>query len=187
MNKAEIRKKYKASRAKIAEEDIEEKSLAIANHLLNLPIWEGEYYHLFLSIQEKKEINTEYILHILQGRDKSVILPRADFSKNEMSNILLQENTSIAISTFGIPEPVSGVEIIPSLLDVVFVPLLAYDELGNRVGYGKGFYDRLLAKCKEETLFIGLSFFPPEQEIPVEVTDIPLHFCVTPENIFTFQ
>ena len=71
-------------------------------------------------------------------------------------------------------------------LDVIFVPLLAYDEKGNRIGYGKGFYDRFLANCKPDTLFVGLSFFPPEKNISVEETDVPLHYCITPEKILSF-
>jgi 5-formyltetrahydrofolate cyclo-ligase len=48
---------------------------------------------------------------------------------------------------------------------VVFVPLLAFDKKGNRVGYGKGFYDAFLSKCKPETIKIGLSFFEAEETI----------------------
>ena len=85
------------------------------------------------------------------------------------------------------PEPVSGIKIIPSQLDVIFIPLLAYDRIGNRVGYGKGYYDRFLTKCEAKTILIGLSFFTPEEVITPEATDIPLNFCVTPHNIYTFK
>jgi 5-formyltetrahydrofolate cyclo-ligase len=67
------------------------------------------------------------------------------------------------------------------------VPLLAYDKHGNRVGYGKGFYDNFLSKCKPETIKIGLSFFPPEDKIDdVSENDVNLDFCVTPEGIISF-
>jgi 5-formyltetrahydrofolate cyclo-ligase len=70
---------------------------------------------------------------------------------------------------------------------VVFVPLLAFDKQGNRVGYGKGFYDRFLANCKPETIKIGLSFFEVENEIAdVFNNDIELDYCVTPNKIYTF-
>ena len=70
---------------------------------------------------------------------------------------------------------------------MVFVPLLAYDKQGNRVGYGKGFYDNFLSKCKPETIKIGLSFFPPEEKIKdVSESDVKLDFCVTPEEVFRF-
>jgi 5-formyltetrahydrofolate cyclo-ligase len=104
-----------------------------------------------------------------------------------MTHFLLTDNTVLRKSSYHIPEPVDGIEINENKIDVVFIPLLAYDKLGNRVGYGKGFYDRFLAKCKPETLKIGLSFFEAENEISdVNESDIKLDYCVTPNKIYTF-
>ena len=100
MNKAQLRKKYKALREHISEEEGEDFSLAIANKSLSLPIWEGTYYHLFLSISEKKEVNTEYLLHILQGRDKSVIVSKSNFEAVAMQHFLLQENLAQVFRVF---------------------------------------------------------------------------------------
>lgn len=186
MEKNTLRKKYKTLRESLPEETIEELSLQLANTALKLPIWDKTYYHLFLPIQHKKEVNTEYLMHILQGKDKSIVVPKADFATGGMIHILLQENTVLKASAYGIPEPVSGIEIALQTLEIVFVPLLSFDTKGNRIGYGKGFYDRFLASCKPETIFIGLSLFEPEQKLPSEETDIPLHFCVTPTEIFSF-
>ncbi|MBZ0327694.1 MAG: 5-formyltetrahydrofolate cyclo-ligase [Altibacter sp.] len=186
MEKELLRKKYKAIRAQLSNDFVEEGSLQIANNTLELPIWNKTFYHLFLSIAEKKEVNTEYILHILQGKDKSIVVSKTDFKQDRLQHILLQENTFIQISKFGIPEPASGIEIKPVQLDVVFVPLLVFDQKGNRIGYGKGFYDRFLAQCTVETIFVGLSFFDPEVMIDVENTDIPLHYCVTPKKVYAF-
>ncbi|MGK0210780.1 MAG: 5-formyltetrahydrofolate cyclo-ligase, partial [Polaribacter sp.] len=147
---------------------------------------ESSNYHLFLSISEKKEINTEYLLHILQGRDKSVIVPKSDFSSGELKHILLQDSTRLQPSSYGIPEPVSGIEIQVSIIDVVFVPLLVFDIEGNRVGYGKGFYDRFLAQCSANTIFIGLSFFEAEPLMENSSLDIPLHYCITPFKTYSF-
>ncbi len=102
MNKQELRKKYKEKRAQLSEDVIEEMSLAIANQALRLPIWEAVNYHIFLPIEGKKEVNTEYLLHILQGKDKSVIVPKTDFKTLAMRHILLQENTTIKVSEYGI-------------------------------------------------------------------------------------
>lgn len=187
MNKQQIRKKYKEKRAQLSQDAIEEMSLAIANQVLRLPIWEAAYYHIFLPIENKKEVNTEYVLHILQGKDKSVLVPRTDFKTLSMTHILLQENTGFKISEYGIPEPIDGIEVVSSQIQVVFVPLLAYDKTGNRVGYGKGFYDRFLSGCPENVITVGLSFFEPEDAIPAEAIDVPLNYVVTPENTHFFR
>ena len=72
-------------------------------------------------------------------------------------------------------------------MEVVFIPLLAYDKNGNRVGYGKGFYDKFLAECHPNTIKIGLSFFEPEEIISdVTTSDIQLNYCVTPNRIIKF-
>jgi 5-formyltetrahydrofolate cyclo-ligase len=186
MDKQKLRKKYKEKRARLSEATIEDLSLAIANQALKLPIWEASYFHIYLPIQNKKEVNTEYLLHILQGKDKSVILSKTDFKALAMKHILLQENTTISISEYGIPEPLEGIEIATSQIEVVFVPLLAYDSKGNRVGYGKGFYDRFLSQCSKDVIIVGLSFFEAEDRIETNATDIPLDFIVTPEKIMSF-
>ncbi len=186
MDKAQLRAAYKKRREQLSSETIEELSLQIANQALKLPIWEGTYYHLFLPIESQKEVNTEYIMHILQGKDKSTVVSKSEFKTGELKHFLLQENTVIKLSKYNIPEPVDGIEVPAEKLDVIFVPLLAYDEKGNRIGYGKGFYDRFLAACKPEALFVGLSLFPPEKNIPSEKTDVPLHYCITPEKVISF-
>jgi 5-formyltetrahydrofolate cyclo-ligase len=187
MYKKELRKKYKDLRQSLSSSKIEEKSLGIANHLLQLNIWDKTYYHLFLSIEEQKEIDTEFILNILQGKDKEIVVSKSDFNSLEMTHYLLTDNTKFKKNEYNISEPIYGLEVPVAKIDVVFVPLLAFDIKGNRVGYGKGFYDIFLAKCKPETVKIGLSFFEAEEKIEdVFENDIQLNYCVTPNNIVTF-
>ena len=194
MDKKVLRSKYKVLRQSLTQEEIEAKSLAIANQLLRMDalpslrlVWNKLYYHLFLTIEEQKEINTEYILQILAGKDKEIVISKCDFATLGMTHFLLTDNTKIKKNSYNVPEPVDGLEVPDAKIDVVFVPLLAYDKQGNRVGYGKGFYDNFLSKCKPETIKIGLSFFPPEEKIEdVSENDVKLDFCVTPEEIYKF-
>ena len=185
MEKEALRKKYKALRNQLTDAQIEDYSLAIANQLLTLDIWDYTYYHLFLPISKLREVNTEYILNILQGKDKQVIISKSDFAQNTMTHFLLTDATKLVVNAYGIPEPEGGIEIVPQQIEVVFVPLLAYDLKGNRVGYGKGFYDRFLAECNENTLKIGLSFFEPEQnEISVIDTDLSLNYILSKNKTY---
>jgi 5-formyltetrahydrofolate cyclo-ligase len=191
MTKQEIRLKYKALRKQLSENELEEWSLQIANQLIGLDIWQHNFYHLFLPIVTHNEINTEYILQILAGKDKNIVLSKSDFSTREMTHFLLTDNTKIRSNEYGIPEPIetelNGIEIQSNKIDVVFVPLLAFDKTGHRIGYGKGFYDRFLANCKPDVLKIGLSFFAHENtSFDVLSTDIQLDFCVTPSEIYKF-
>jgi len=188
MSKKELRSKYKAMRSRLTEDEIDTLSIDIANNMLNLPIWEKSFYHIFLSIQKQKEINTEFVLHILQGKDKNIVVSKSNFDNNTLDHILLTDATVLKTNSWGIPEPVDGIPISENSIDIIFIPLLAYDLKGNRIGYGKGFYDRFLSKCPPEAIKIGLSFFSPEKEIKeVKITDIGLDYCITPTETHVFN
>jgi 5-formyltetrahydrofolate cyclo-ligase len=189
MLKKEARIFYKDKRAQLSFDEIEKQSIAIANQLLKLKknkFWDKNlYYHLFLTIKEQREVNTEHILNILFAKDKEIIVSKSDFKTREMINYLLTENTRIKKNDYNIPEPLDGIEVPHKKIDVVFIPLLAYDKSGNRVGYGKGFYDRLLKKT--DCIKVGLSLFDPIAQIEdMNNNDIPLNFCITPNTIYTF-
>ena len=187
MEKKLLRVKYKELRAGLSDNDIEEKSLAIANRLIRLPIWSGTYYHIFLPILEKREVDTEFILHLLSGKDKETVISKSDFSTGQMSHYLLTDNTRIIKNEYGIPEPADGINVPAEKIDVVFVPLMAFDKTGHRVGYGKGFYDRFLADCRTDVVKIGVSFFEAEETVgDVFESDVKLNFCVTPETTYAF-
>src|SRR5690554_8085167 len=127
MTKAELRKTYKLIRQEISSEAIEELSLQIANRLLTIDVCEYSFYHLFLSIVEHKEINTDYILNILSGKDKNIVISKSDFSTGNMVHFLLTDNTVIKKNSYNIPEPIDGIEVPNKKLEVIFVPLLAFD------------------------------------------------------------
>jgi 5-formyltetrahydrofolate cyclo-ligase len=90
-------------------------------------------------------------------------------------------------NSWGIPEPDQGIEVPAGQLEVVFIPLLAWDKRGHRVGYGKGFYDNFLSACKPEVIKIGLSLFEAVEAIEgIRPEDIPMDYCVHPEGITAF-
>ena len=163
----------------------EARSFTIANHCLQLPIWDQEYIHLFLPIEGKAEIDTTLILTLLQGRDKQVVLPKVN--GNSLQHILLTDSTKLRKNQWGILEPEQGIEVPVRQLDVVFIPLLAWDKKGPRVGYGKGFYDSFLADCKPAVIKIGLSLFEGINEIEgTRPEDVQMDYCVHPEGITAF-
>lgn len=187
MTKEGLRKIYKIRRGELTRKNVEDLSLEISNKLLKLPIWAYSFYHVFLSIEEQHEVNTDYVLSILSGKDKNILISKSDFSTFKMTHFLLTDSTRVVKNAYNIPEPVGGIEILNDKIEVVFIPLLGFDKQGNRVGYGKGFYDRFLKNCRPETIKVGLSFFEAEVEITdVSPNDISLDYCVTPKNIYTF-
>ena len=77
--------------------------------------------------------------------------------------------------------------LLPAEIDLVFVPLLAFDKKGFRVGYGKGFYDKWLAGCRPDCIKVGFSYFEPVESIDDRHEfDVPLNLCITPHNVYVF-
>lgn len=186
MQKEELRSAFANQRKLLSRSARSEQSLAIANNCLRLPIWHLQFYHVFLSIPERQEVDTSFLLTILQGKDKDVVVPRVS-GGGQLSHYLLTDATRLQVSAWGIPEPVAGALVEPIQMDVVFLPLLAFDSRGYRVGYGGGYYDRFLAECRKDVLRVGLSFFDPVPAISdLHPADVPMDYCVTPESFYSF-
>ena len=161
MLKEDLRALYKKKRNSLDQKKSQDLSFEIANRCLQLNIWDYSNYHVFFPIEINNEIDTKLIIQIIQGKDKNVVLPKTNFKNKTITNYLLTDATLLTINKHGISEPKSGIEISENQLDVVFIPLICFDKTGHRVGYGGGYYDRLLKKCSSNTIKIGLSFFDP--------------------------
>ena len=187
MLKKDLRVIFKRKRNSLSENDCKELSLEIANRSLNMAIWDHSNYHIFFPIEKNNEIDTKLIIQIIQGKDKNVVLPKTNFNDKTITNYLLTDATLMTINEYGISEPQSGIVISENQLDVVFVPLLCFDKHGHRVGYGEGYYDRLLKKCSAKTIKVGLSFFDPIEKIEnTTQSDIKMDYCVSPNKIYKF-
>ena len=186
MNKKDLRIAYKQKRKMLSDEAIADASLRIANQSLKLPIWKASFFHVFLTIEHLREVETQPLISILYGKDKHVVVPKSNISTCEMTHFLLQDNTVIKPNLWNIPEPVEGIEIQANSIEVIFIPLLAFDSSGHRVGYGKGFYDQFLKQCPN-AIKIGLSCFEAEHKIDdIQPSDVALDYCITPDQILEF-
>ena len=104
-----------------------------------------------------------------------------------MQSVVVNDDTLFAPNKYGIPEPVNALPMFPEEIDLVIVPLLAYDVKGHRVGYGKGHYDRFLKQCKDDVIKIGFSFFEPLSAIEDTTRqDVKLDYCISPHRIYSF-
>ena len=187
MNKKKLRSLYKNKRAEISSLKIQDLSIEIANQILDLPIWGLDNFHIFLGVDKLNEINTNFIISILQGRDKNIIVPKV-ISDGNLDHYLLTDSTKLKINQRNILEPISGFKVKEKSIQVVFVPLLAYDIYGNRVGYGKGYYDRYLNKYLKKfknILTVGVAFsFQKYHKLPINNKDFKLNYILTEKGIY---
>ena len=192
MEKKKIREIYLKKRLVLSEEEaklLSNKLVSSFFSFFNLSAIKS--VHLFLPIQHKAEINTWLIVHELWRNFPhiDVVVPKIGADKNEMYSFLLSPETPVIENAWGIPEPDAAASSFDDLnLDMVLLPLLAFDENGNRVGYGKGFYDRFLLHCRKDVVKCGMSFFEAGEVIEdAGVHDVALDYCITPEKIYAFN
>jgi len=186
MTKSELRKLFKEKRLALSASELDHRSELICESVFSNFQLEGKTCSIFLPIERHKEINTYLILEKGLTIGARMALPKCEENLT-LKHILFEHQSQLKLSALGIPEPQSGKPVPTKNIDIVFVPLLTLDKDGHRIGYGKGYYDRFLKKCRPDCLFLGLHLFEELSDISdIESTDIPLHFVVTPEKIIRF-
>jgi 5-formyltetrahydrofolate cyclo-ligase len=189
MLKKEIRKIFKDKRAQLSPSQKEKLDDLLLIQFQKLPL---PYLQVLLSywpIATMNEINTHTITDFIEFRNPGIRIayPIANFTSCTMNAILVDDETEFIENEYGILEPIVAEEIPAALIDIVLVPLIAFDTKGYRVGYGKGFYDKFLANCRKDVIKVGLSYFEPVDAIAdVDAYDIKLDHCITPEKIYDF-
>jgi 5-formyltetrahydrofolate cyclo-ligase len=142
--------------------------------------------------EDSNEFDPKYIIDYcsFKNLDINISFPviLKDINSAEMNAMTANSGTKFITNSYGIPEPTQGNEISPELIDMVIVPLLYFDKSGYRVGYGKGYYDRFLKKCRKDCLKIGFSYFPPAESIEdINEFDVPLDYGICPDAIHEFH
>jgi 5-formyltetrahydrofolate cyclo-ligase len=143
----------------------------------------------YLAIEEKNELSSHFFEEMLEinNPDLQVCYPAANAETLSMTVFAADDDLEIGTGPYNIPQPISGNIILPEMIDLIFVPLLAFDKKGFRVGYGKGYYDRFITRCKPTILTVGLSFFDAVETISdTNQFDIPLTHCITPNQVYVF-
>ena len=190
MNKSSLRKIFLAKQVALRDAERQKGSLQISERFFDIfDLDHVRVLHLFLSIVEKGELDTSSFINELWGNYINIktIVPRIDSDKDRLEHVEFNSGSTLAVSSWGIPEPVGDDLVDERRIDLALVPLLCFDKRGYRVGYGKGYYDKFLVKCRDDCVKIGLSFFEPVEEIEdVQDFDVALDYCITPERIWDF-
>lgn len=189
MIKKELRKIYLEKRSKLSVRDLTRLDSLLLIRFQQVALGHIQSLLSFWPIHEKAEINTHLIVDYLSFiiPELQLAFPVMEQTDNIFKAILVDEDTHYVKNNYGVAEPVSGEELSAGNIDVVFVPLLAFDTNGFRVGYGKGFYDRFLKSCSADVIKIGFSYFQAEAAIDdISEFDVPLSICITPNKIYEF-
>jgi len=186
MLKAELRKKYMQKRKALSRDEaflLSEK--IFTRFLIFFKPYAGQKVHVFIPIEKFKEIDTQIFIQYFLEQNIRVYVPKV--VGDELINIEIIKDTVFDTSAWGIPEPVSNEDSGETRFDFVITPLLYCDKRGNRIGYGKGFYDGFFQNLPKESKKIGVNYFDPDEYIDdVWENDIPLDYLVTPTEVLSF-
>ena len=186
-SKVNLRQEAKHLRMLLSPDEISNRSKQIGEQLYHTFSFTDQRISCFLSIEHQREVDTHPIIEYF-STDNHLFVPVSNFLNGTMEQVPFRPGEELLLNRFQIPEPSNKqTPIEPMELDVIFIPLLHADLKGNRLGYGGGFYDRYLALCRPEVIKIGLNFFEPIEAIPIDETDIPLDYLITPTKVYEFK
>ncbi|MEG1589337.1 5-formyltetrahydrofolate cyclo-ligase [Chryseobacterium sp.] len=186
MKKSEIRKKYLEKRKTLSQDEVSHLSERIFKNFINYfkPV-SAQKIHIFIPIEKFKEINTKIFIDYFLSQNIKVYVPKIVNAK--LISVEIFQDTEFNLNNWGISEPLSNIDSEVLDFDFVITPLLYCDTKGNRVGYGKGFYDQFFENISRKSKKIGVNYFNPDDIIDdVWENDIPLDYLVTPTDVLSF-
>ena len=194
MKKSEIREKALSERKSWSQEKFEWMNSELLNQIQAFiqPLPRNLMLMSFQSMEQHREIITSpmHLLLINEPYFHQLIFPKVEKNASQLIPYLTDKKSIFVRSDWGILEPTNdtSVQLNPKDIDLIFIPLLAIDTQGHRVGYGKGFYDRFLANTKPDLIKIGLGLEEPIEPIEdLNSFDIALDFAITPKSVYRFR
>lgn len=191
MKKDAIRKIYKEKRLQLTTPQINRLNdlmlIGFQKLVIDIPSLIMTYSPIIKLKEFDPQLITDYCYFKNPGQQLFYPVINCMDDKEEMRSVIVDDNTIFETNKFGIDEPVDGIDMFAAEIDLVIVPLLCFDVKGNRVGYGKGYYDRFLKQCRKDCIKIGFSYFDAIEEMDdLYETDVKIDHCITPHHIFTF-
>jgi 5-formyltetrahydrofolate cyclo-ligase len=191
MTKDQIRKIYLQKRLQLSEGEFQILNRKITDQFfVSVNLSFIGVLHTFLPIEKQREVNTWNIIDRIKREFPNVriSIPKVNNQTSIIDSYYFEGLHQLEKNTWGVPEPKQGIPTPPEKINAVLVPLLGFDKQGNRVGYGRGFYDKFLKILNPDCLKIGLSLFPPIEKInDVKEHDIPVNMVITPNGSVTVK
>lgn len=187
MIKQELRKIYRAQRLALTDSERSKMDDLMLIQFQHCGIEIPDTIMTYAPLEKFAEFNTAFIEDYCVFKNPAVQFVYPVMKGHDLIPVLTDADTAFLKNNMEIDEPVDGHPIDPREIDLVFVPLIIADLSGNRVGYGKGFYDRFLKLCRKDVITVGFSYFDPVHEISdVFEGDVPLNYCITPNGYYPF-
>lgn len=188
MTKAEARKVYREKRMQLSDQERDKLEDLMLIRFQTFATHIPDRILSFAPLEDKHEYDPYLVMNYCRFKNPAVQFYYPVTEGEQMHAGQVNEDQAFTKNKYGIPEPADALIENPQRIDMIFVPLVAMDMSGRRVGYGKGYYDRFLQKCRKDAVTIGFSFFEPVEAISDwKPFDVPLIAGITPMNIFYFK
>ena len=187
MEKGLLRKKILFLRRCLSYQEIQKKSNRIRKELFLLPVFRQASRVLFyLSLRD--EVQTQEMIKEALRLNKTVAVPLVKLKERDILPVKLKsyDEEGLFIGPLGIPQPKRDLwqTLSPDEIDLVIVPGVAFDERGNRIGFGMGFYDRFLKRTSSRTKTVALAFeLQLVPIIPSQPYDVPVDYIITEKRV----
>jgi 5-formyltetrahydrofolate cyclo-ligase len=180
LDKQSIRKEYLAKRNQMNEQERIDSSIKIASTLFAHPIFQ-KAKNIAFYVSKDSEVETILFIEEALKNNKRIYVPRVE--KDTMNFYRIRNLSELKEGAFHVFEPTTNYQASLDKLDLIIVPLVAFNEKKYRIGYGKAFYDKYLKDYKGKT--VGLAFSSQKTDIEFqEETDISLDYIITENNIY---
>ncbi len=182
--KKRLRKAMKALRSAMPKEAWQERSARIVQNIKALEKFQtATVIHAFLSDENRQEVNLIPLLELIITSSKNLLVPIIE--GKELISVELTSFNHLTRHAFGVLEPTERTpSALESEIDLVLVPLLAVDKSGNRLGYGKGYYDRFLKRLRSNPFKLGVAFdFQVLEHVPNTKDDTRVDAVVTETGV----
>lgn len=183
--KSALRKHYLMLRENLHEDYVHKASTSIAEKLFTIPEFiNSDVIHCYVSIPGNNEVISDIIIHKCFGMDKIVIIPKVA-GDGLLTHHQIESLQKLEPNEWGVREPVEEKEWPLSEIDLVIVPMVAGDGYCNRLGYGKGYYDRFLAltNCPKIGLLFDCQLH--SNTLPVDTFDVRLDRIITEKKVIS--
>lgn len=185
-SKSQLRKRVLNVRNNMSKEDVKKNSNAIMDKITSLDIYKQSKV-VFIYMDFKNEVITSNLIKHMLSEKKRVVIPYTDSINTVLIPSEITKESDLKQNSFGYFEPKSILPVNIEEIDLVIVPGVVFDKNLNRIGFGKGYYDKILNRLKPSAKKIALAHdFQVLEDIPAEEHDVKMDMIITEKNIYPF-
>lgn len=185
-SKSKLRKRILNVRNNMSEEDVKKNSNAIMDKITSLDIYEQSKV-VFIYMDFKNEVMTSNLIKRMLSEKKRVVIPYTDNINTVLIPSEITKESDLKLNSFGYYEPKSILPVNIEEIDLVIVPGVVFDKNLNRIGFGKGYYDKILNRLKPSAKKVAVAHeFQVLENIPAEEHDVKMDMIITEKNIYPF-